>query len=80
MNGSRDLKERVVVRVPGLTAPKENATWSIIYLGEIIPDRASRRLLLRLRVQRNQRFFRIYFRKLHHLSKISKILESEKRI
>ena len=33
----------------GLTAPKENATWSIIYLGEIIPDRASRRLLLRLR-------------------------------
>lgn len=33
----------------GLTAPKENATWSIIYLGEIIPDRASRRLLLHLR-------------------------------
>lgn len=31
----------------GLTAPKENATWSIIYLGEIIPDRASRRPLLR---------------------------------
>lgn len=33
----------------GLTAPKESVAPSVIYLGKIIPDRASRRLLLRLR-------------------------------
>lgn len=33
----------------GLTAPKESVARSVIYLGKIIPDRASRRLLLRLR-------------------------------